>query len=381
MNCAGCHDLTGEATELSAPDLTFEGSKRAHDLDFGAVDVRHTLPDFLYTKLRAPRSLKSDFQLPLGEDPAAALWKNLQPAALFSKSAALPEGSAAKRLAWILQQVQARVVPAAAGQNPSAHEAGDSAPEDAEQVEQEPEEQERGDQRQETPAPKSPGPAVQATARIDAEMKLPTGPVRAQAAWLLQRLNGAGLLNSLKMPDFQLDTRDAEALTIALMSLSAERISATRYVVPRKRKVSFNPRDEFGQLERRYRCLSCHGIRGSGDILASDLTFEGNRVNREWLYHFLKKPYSMRRTLTIAMPLFDFPDEEARFMAEYITRVFVDSQVGAGWRRERNNADPDRGQALFDGKGCIACHQRHDKGGDIGPSLTTQVLSPRDLGW
>jgi mono/diheme cytochrome c family protein len=318
LACAGCHDLTGKKTELGAPDLTFIGSKPVHDLDFGGAEVPRTLPDFLYTKLRTPRALASDFRLPLGEEPAVALWKNLQPTALYSGAAALPDGSDSERTGWILARVQ-----------------------------------EEG--------------------HVDRGYQLPEGSAQEQAQWLAEICNRAGLLNPLKMPDFQLDTADAEALTIALMSQSAERISSRRYEVPRKERVVFDPKDDFGQLERRYRCRSCHSIRQSGEALAADLTFEGSRANREWLYHYLKRPYSMRRTITIAMPIFNFPDEDARFMADYMSQVFADSQLGEGWKRGRPSADAARGKTLFDAKGCIACHQVHGKGGDVGPSLTTQV--------
>ena len=96
-------------------------------------------------------------------------------------------------------------------------------------------------------------------------------------------------------------------------------------------------------------------------------------MNREWLYRYLNTPYSMRRTLTIAMPIFHFDDKDTRFMADYISMVLVDTQFGADWERGRDRADAARGQALFDAKGCIACHQLYGKGGDVGPSLTTQV--------
>ncbi len=366
LGCAGCHDSTGEPTKPPGPDLTFIGGKPVHNLGFGDAEVRHTLPDFLYTKLKSPRSLTSDFRLPFGEDPAEAIWKNLQPTALFSKSAPLPKkGSDTQRLAWILAQVQERTALPPGWQLPAA--AGENGPEESKEP-QTPAEPEAPDQQQ---APQAPSAAAEG--RLAPELKLPDLPPPEQADWLVQKLNEVGLLNSLKMPDFLLSNADAEALTIALMSHSAERVALRRFEVPRKRKVSFNPKDEFGQLERRYRCLSCHSIRGSGDLLASDLTFEGNRVNREWLYHYLKMPYSMRRLIAIAMPNFNFPDEEARFMAEYMSRVFVDSQIGVGWKRLRDRADAGRGKALFDAKGCFACHQLHNKGGDIGPSLTTQV--------
>ena len=42
-------------------------------------------------------------------------------------------------------------------------------------------------------------------------------------------------------------------------------------------------------------------------------------------------------------------------------------------RATGDKADAERGKSLFDAKGCIACHQLHGAGGDVGPSLTTQV--------
>ncbi|MFV1965535.1 MAG: cytochrome c family protein [Pirellulaceae bacterium] len=318
LDCTGCHDLTPQDAWPAAPDLTYIGSTPTHLLAFGDAKVPHTLPDFFYTKLKSPRSLFHRFQVPAGEQPVPALWENLHPTVLFSGSRPLPERSTDQQLAWILEQVQ--------------------------QV-----------------------------GMVDAKLALPDGPIVEQSQWLLKVLNDAGALNQLRMPDFHLSDEDAEALTIALMSLSEASAPSKRYEVPSPRKVVFNPKDEFGELQRHYRCLSCHKIRDSGDLLASDLTYEGNRVKREWLYHYLNEPYSMRRMLTIAMPIFHFPEQDSRLMADYVSHVFVDSQMGALWKREHDKADPQRGKELFDAKGCIACHQRFDEGGDVGPSLTTQV--------
>ena len=96
-------------------------------------------------------------------------------------------------------------------------------------------------------------------------------------------------------------------------------------------------------------------------------------MNHEWLAHYLVMPYSMRRTLTIAMPNFHFAQTDSQLMAEYMSLVFVDSRLDEEWQRDKDRANAQRGQALFDAKGCIACHQLNGKGGDVGPSLTTQV--------
>ena len=90
---AACHDLTEQKTKPTGPDLTFIGSKSVHDLDFGEAKVNRTLPDFLFTKLKLPKSLSSRFRLHFGEDAPTALWKNLQPAAMFSAIGVVAEGS------------------------------------------------------------------------------------------------------------------------------------------------------------------------------------------------------------------------------------------------------------------------------------------------
>jgi cytochrome c2/Tfp pilus assembly protein PilV len=318
LDCTGCHDLTASDKRPDAPDLTSIGNTPLHLLTFGDAPIRHTRPDYLFTKLQHPRSLHHAFRLPPGETPSEAIWQGLRPMAMFSAAEKLPDRPEGERLAWILQQAQ---------------QAG----------------------------------------ALEGALKLPSGNARAQAEWLVRRLNESGALNPLKMPNFQLVDEDAAALTIVLMSLSEASAPSRRFEVRPQPKAIFNPHDDFGQLVHRYRCTSCHKIRDSGDLLAADLTWEGSRARREWLYHYLNRPYSMRRTITIAMPIFHFPDKESRFMADYMSLVFVDADMGAGWKNGQNKADAARGEQLFQDKGCMACHQLHQKGGDVGPSLTTQV--------
>jgi mono/diheme cytochrome c family protein len=318
LGCAGCHHLNRDDVKLAGPDLRSISGKAAHELDFGHAEVRHTLPDYLYTKLKSPKAFRRDYQLSNWEPPAVAIWQNLRPAALFSDSTNLPDGAPSTQLEWILARTQ-----------------------------------EMG--------------------ALDASLAIPKDSPRAQAAWLVQKLNEVGAINSPKMPDFHLSDEDAEALTIALMGLTPAEFPSAHYEPPTEHKIGFNPHDGFGVLERQYRCRSCHSIRGTGDRLASDLTIEGNRVNRQWVYHYLNTPYSMRRTLTIAMPIFHFPDRDSRFMADYMSLAFVDTRIGEDWESGRERADAQRGKALFDAMGCVACHQLHGSGGDVGPSLTTQV--------
>jgi mono/diheme cytochrome c family protein len=318
LGCAGCHDLSSNDAKLAGPDLVRIGTKPVHELDFGNTHIRRSTPDFLYTKLKTPKAFRRDMQLPTWQKPVEAIWQNLRPSALFADVATLPEGSEAQQLAWILARAQGAGI-------------------------------------------------------LAADLKLPESPPLSQAEWLTRNLNAIGALSPLKMPTFDLSDEDVEAVTIALMGRGEPTALPKQYDVAQTPTISFAPQDSFGVLERRYRCLSCHSIRGSGVRQASDLTYEGSRVNREWLAHYLIMPYSMRRTLTIAMPIFHFAQADSQLMAEYMSLVFVDTRLDEEWQRDKDRADVQRGQALFDAKGCIACHQLNGKGGDVGPSLTTQV--------
>jgi mono/diheme cytochrome c family protein len=318
LGCAGCHDLGPGETKRIGPDLSHIGGKLPHELDFGNAAIRRTVADFLFTKLKSPRAFQREFQLPTWEKPPLAIWQNLRPAALFSDSVPLPDGPELQQLDWILASVQ---------------KAG----------------------------------------FLDADLHVPDGSPRDQVAWLSGVLDAAGALSTVKMPRFNLSDDDLEALVIAMMSRGKATVPSKTYEVHQTPRATFDPSDRFGVLQAHYRCLSCHSIRGTGDRQASDLTLEGSRVRGEWLFHYLNTPYSMRRTLTIAMPIFHFRDEESRFMSDYMSMVFVDTRLDDDWERNRERADSDRGKALFDAKGCIACHQLHGKGGDVGPSLTTQV--------
>ena len=61
----------------------------------------------------------------------------------------------------------------------------------------------------------------------------------------------------------------------------------------------------------RYRCLSCHQIGDRGaDISTAPLTFEGSKVNREWLIEYLLLPYP--RAVTSARRSPTPPDGSSR---------------------------------------------------------------------
>ncbi|HLF14073.1 MAG TPA: c-type cytochrome [Bacteroidota bacterium] len=64
-NCSGCHQLGGmlKAEEM-APELTFVGDKKIYEIDFGESTIGQSLPAYLFTKLKAPRSFSSSMKMP-----------------------------------------------------------------------------------------------------------------------------------------------------------------------------------------------------------------------------------------------------------------------------------------------------------------------------
>ena len=75
LGCAGCHELGTEDMRLAGPDLSVIGSSPVHQLNFGNAKIRHTLPDFLYAKLKSPKAFRRAFELPTRKEPATAIWR------------------------------------------------------------------------------------------------------------------------------------------------------------------------------------------------------------------------------------------------------------------------------------------------------------------
>jgi len=64
-NCSGCHELGGmKKAEEMGPELTAIGDKKLYEIDFGKASVEHTLPLYLFTKLKDPRAFLPTMKMP-----------------------------------------------------------------------------------------------------------------------------------------------------------------------------------------------------------------------------------------------------------------------------------------------------------------------------
>ena len=177
-----------------------------------------------------------------------------------------------------------------------------------------------------------------------------------------------------RMPQFHLSPADVDAITTALLSLTGtptnpgfalQTVAATQ--------PQFDPAGEFGELYERFKCFDCHKIDGYGGTLAPDLSFEGSRAQRAWLVAFLKNPQTLRPTLTVRMPKFNFTDQEVNVIASYIEMVLQNHSVDKASvnAKEFTPAMASLGKQLYFVKyECQSCHTIGAKGGYVGPSLT-----------
>ena len=172
--------------------------------------------------------------------------------------------------------------------------------------------------------------------------------------------------DKLKMPYFGFNPKEAGRLTTILLGRSD---SVPFSYQMQKQAVNIPlPAGEVGRIIERYKCLSCHKIGGQGGKLAPDLTFEGSKVQKDWLKNYLEKPYAIRPYLVERMPRFNMTVQEADIVAEYVELVFRNNEIDT--KPISKTGDPDIGRMLyFDKYVCQSCHSIDGEGGYYGPAL------------
>ena len=105
------------------------------------------------------------------------------------------------------------------------------------------------------------------------------------------------------MPSYGLSPEQSRDVVTALLGFGAQPVPEAYRVVPANVPAPI-PAGRVGQLVDRYRCLSCHQIGDKGgDISTAPLTFEGSKVQRDWLVDYLVLSFSIRPILTERMPI------------------------------------------------------------------------------
>jgi sulfur oxidation c-type cytochrome SoxX len=194
------------------------------------------------------------------------------------------------------------------------------------------------------------------------------GTLATVANWLFAKLKAPErILETARMPTFGLSDADAAAVTVALLSLRRGELPAGRMTgVPAPAR--YQPQGEFGRLVRRYRCLSCHSIGGTGGTLSTvPLDRIGSQLTRAHLERYIASPWGVRVGLPERMPHLNVAPGEARLLADYLSKVMVDDSLQA--ELPSGAALVERGRERFQSLGCVACHIVGGRGGYVGPEL------------
>jgi len=192
--------------------------------------------------------------------------------------------------------------------------------------------------------------------------------------------------SSVKMPQFTLTAAQTDALTTALLALTARGQSIPDNLrVAAVPETNYQPAGPAGKLIAELACFSCHRFNGRGGDMAPDLSWEGSSVQRQWLTDFLRNPNTLRPSLIRRMPRFNLSDSDNKELTDYLLTVYQSPAIDTDLVPAAANSAGvvENGRQLFYSKyACQACHivdSKADKG-YIGPTLT-QVGSRLTEGW
>ncbi len=191
-------------------------------------------------------------------------------------------------------------------------------------------------------------------------------------AWFEQKLRdprsfdqGRVLLASekLRMPDFHLSDQENKRLRTAIMSFQ-------RQIQPRAALPPQNARSEFlrrgRNLTQRRNCVGCHMIEGNGGdyktLVAEEtlapppLTPEGDKVQPDWLYAFLRGPITIRPWLKVRMPTFGLADDHWNEAIQYFQAIPNEIRPFRTYDAVRASNETATGKELFELLRCQQCH-------------------------
>ncbi len=173
------------------------------------------------------------------------------------------------------------------------------------------------------------------------------------------------------MPQFNLTDDDIKALRTVLAGFREKKVPH-RYRADQSQRVVEVV--EGRRLTHQYNCIGCHEIERRGGFIRKYyenpalappvLNGEGEKVQSNWLFGFLKRPIPVRPWLQVRMPTFGFADGEAALLVNYfkglskveIPYVYFDERRVPA---EHLAAAPKLvSKDYFD---CLSCHQQGDK--------------------
>jgi mono/diheme cytochrome c family protein len=284
FGCASCHEISGiKKPENFAPELTRIGSKPIAQLIF-LPGMQHTLPDYIYAKIRQPRAFGSTLKMPqytftprqidllttalLAQNERAQTMPEALKVAAPPSSSYQPAGKAGQLMndlaCFSCHSINGR--------------GGDMAPDLTWE-----------------------GSAV-------------------QRQWLVQFFKNPNTLRPAlirRMPKFNLSDSDINELTDYIMTVyqnpafDGDAMPLSGYApaqVEQGRQLFYS----------KYACQSCHivDVKNDKGYIGPTLTQVGSRLTAAWIYNWLKNPQSLRPGTV--EPNRNMSDEDARALTAFL---------------------------------------------------------------
>ncbi len=172
------------------------------------------------------------------------------------------------------------------------------------------------------------------------------------------------------------------AISNYLFSLNHDQIQSQRAKFAAARKEFPYATAEIGEkIFISQNCTACHenrNLASQGLTQAPDLSVENVRVQKEWLLNYLKKPEQLRPFGFIPgmrnrMPDFQLTQAEIDAIADDLSNQSGARSSVSGLEQEPLSAfRMIKARTLLEEKlSCLGCHQLGEKGGRIGPNLSS----------
>jgi cbb3-type cytochrome oxidase cytochrome c subunit len=194
----------------------------------------------------------------------------------------------------------------------------------------------------------------------------------------------------LRMPDFGMSEREANAVMTTVLGFTRESVVASRRAGTSQRKVALA---EGRKLITSMNCQGCHLVEDAGhaihsamenaDLLPPNLAAQGARVQADWLFSYLHDPESVRLRpwLGARMPTFGFTDTEVNTLISYFG-AREERQSFASPAERPSSRDLAVGEVAFGMFQCAKCHPAgpQDQSGGVvsAGELAPSLLLARD---
>jgi mono/diheme cytochrome c family protein len=180
-----------------------------------------------------------------------------------------------------------------------------------------------------------------------------------------------------KMPNFELDPDEVEALLVLLKGFNGIKIPPQYQKNYSEKELTI---EKGRRLIARYNCRGCHVVERTGGHIQEFLSAKpqyppplemgdyhvGERLKGSWLFSFLKKPTPVRTWMKVRMPTFFFTDKEVRDLTAYFEAMSPsDIPYEAGVHIKKSKDSIQTGVKIINYMDCGKCHDDGAKGIDF----------------